>query len=94
MTGDELTDYEQQVRSSWVAKELKESRNFKGGFDKGLWAGLVHGGLISHITKGSEPWTLAHRTPDSETTDEHSKHQPIEYPKPDGKLTFDLLSNL
>jgi len=68
LTSDELTDYEANVRSSWVAEELKESRNFKGGFDRGLWAGLAHGGLVSHITKGSEPWTLAHRTRDSETT--------------------------
>ena len=60
VTGDELASYETNVRSSWVAKELKESRNFKGGFDKGLWAGMAHGGFISHITKGSEPWTFAH----------------------------------
>lgn len=41
----ELKDYEKSVKESWVAKELKESRNFKGGFEKGLWAGLAHGGL-------------------------------------------------
>jgi hypothetical protein len=40
-------------------KELKESRNFKGGFDNGLWFGLAHGALVS-LTKGKEPWTLKH----------------------------------
>lgn len=94
VTGDELASYETNVRSSWVAKELKESRNFKGGFDKGLWAGMVHGGLISHITKGSEPWTFAHTKTDSESTGTADGHKEIDYPKPDGKLTFDLLTNL
>jgi electron-transferring-flavoprotein dehydrogenase len=48
------------VRNSWVAKELKESRNFKGGFEKGLWFGMAHGGLVMHLTKGREPWTFKH----------------------------------
>jgi electron-transferring-flavoprotein dehydrogenase len=55
---------------------------------------MVHGGLISHITKGKEPWTLAHKTRDSETTEPMSKHKEIIYPKHDGKLTFDILTNL
>lgn len=92
--GKELKDYETSVRESWVAKELKSSRNFKGGFEKGLWAGLIHGGLVTHVTGGKEPWTFAHQTPDSQTTEPKAKHTPIEYPKHDGVLTFDLLTNL
>jgi len=46
------------------------------------------------FTKGKEPWTLAHKTKDSETTLPASRCKEIEYPKPDGKLTFDLLTNL
>jgi len=44
----EVTEYESNVMSSWVAEELKESRNFKSGFSKfgGLWGGLAHGGLV------------------------------------------------
>jgi len=42
----EVTEYETSVMNSWVAEELKASRNFKGGFDKGLWAGLAHGGIV------------------------------------------------
>ena len=45
LDSQELKSYETSVRDSWVAKELKESRNFKGGFEKGLWAGLIHGGI-------------------------------------------------
>ena len=70
------------------------TRNFKSGFSKGLYAGLAHGGLVQHITKGKEPWTLAHRKRDSEFTEEKSKHKEIQYPKHDGVLTFDLLTNL
>lgn len=66
--GKELTAYEKSVKDSWVSKELHESRNFKGGFEKGLWHGLVHGGIVTHLTKGKEPWTHAHKTPDSQTT--------------------------
>jgi len=50
---DELVEYEKNVRDSWVVREMKESRNFKGGFDKGLWFGLLHGRIIS-TTKGKE----------------------------------------
>ena len=91
--GKDLVNYEKNIRNSWIIKELKESRNFKGGFDKGLWAGLVHGKLIT-MTKGREPWTLKHRVKDSDATHAKDKYQPIEYPKKDGKLTFDLLTNL
>lgn len=94
METKELKNYEKMVRESWVCDELKESRNFKGGFEKGLYAGLVHGGLVSHITKGKEPWTFAHTKSDSSATQPKSMHKPIEYPKHDGVLTFDLLTNL
>ena len=55
---------------------------------------MIHGGLVTQITKGREPWTWAHTKPDSHYTEEASKHKEIEYPKHDGKLTFDLLENL
>ena len=88
-----MTEYEKNIRDSWVCKELKESRNIKAGFDKGLWFGLLHGRIIS-TTKGKEPWTLTHKVKDSETTQSKDKFKPIEYPKKDGKITFDLLTNL
>ena len=46
------------------------------------------------ITKGSEPWTFAHRKRDADTTLPKAQCKPIEYPKHDGVLTFDLLTNL
>lgn len=68
LEGVELVGYEKEVRSSWVAEELKASRNFKSGFERGLWAGLVHGGLTTLITKGREPWTFSHRKRDADST--------------------------
>ena len=64
---NEIKSYENNVRESWVVKELNESRNFKGGFDRGLWFGLGHGALVS-LTKGKEPWTLKHKKSDSDAT--------------------------
>jgi len=91
--GKELQVFNKMVKDSWVMRELKKSRNFKNGFDKGLWFGLAHAKLLSW-TEGKEPYTLKHTKKDSDYTEEASKHKPIEYPKHDGVLTFDLLSNL
>lgn len=55
------------MRDSWVVKELKESRNFSGGFEHGLWLGLLHGRIIT-ATKGREPWTVKHKVKDSQST--------------------------
>ena len=82
-----------------MAKELKESRNFKEGFNKfskkyGLYCGLIHGGLLMHITKGREPWSFASSKKDCDSTKPKAEATKIDYPKHDGKLTFDLLTNL
>lgn len=91
----ELTSYSAAVEKSWIHDELYEVRNSHEAFSRwGVGGGLVYTGLTAHITKGKEPWTLEHTTKDSEKTKECSKFQPIPYPGPDGKLTFDLLTNL
>jgi electron-transferring-flavoprotein dehydrogenase len=91
--GLELTDYDTSVHDSWVVTELKKSRNFKGGFEKGLWFGMGHGFLTS-LTKGREPYSLTHKHTDATKTADKSKYKPIDYPKKDGVLTFELLTNL
>lgn len=48
----------------------------------------------SFITRGREPWTLTNRTPDSEKTKPAALYSEIVYPKPDGVLSFDLLTSL
>ncbi len=90
----EATGYEKAVYDSWIVDELKVVRNTHGAFHYGLAAGMVHTGLSAFITKGSEPWTLGQNKRDCDATLPADMCQKIEYPKPDGVLSFDLLSNL
>jgi electron-transferring-flavoprotein dehydrogenase len=94
LSGLEASDYQTNIESSWVWEELTECRNVKPAFEKGLYYGTVAAGVISHITKGKEPFTWSHSHVDSETTGKKSDYSPIDYPKPDGKISFDILSNL
>jgi electron-transferring-flavoprotein dehydrogenase len=91
----ELAAYSDKLENSWIYDELKEVRNCHQAFSKwGMGGGLVYTGLAAHITKGKEPWTLEHDKRDADCTGEASKYKEIDYPAPDGKLTFDLLTNL
>ena len=60
LSTSDMGGYQSLFKNSWVHKELFESRNFKGGFSRGLYFGLLHGGLTQLVTKGKEPWTNAH----------------------------------
>mmetsp|Transcript_26385 Transcript_26385/g.84938 ORF Transcript_26385/g.84938 Transcript_26385/m.84938 type:complete len:396 (-) Transcript_26385:147-1334(-) len=90
----EVTAYQTGMENSWVWEELREVRNCHTAFHKGLLPGLAHSALSTMITKGREPWTLRNTVRDSDRTKPASQCEPIEYPKPDGKLSFDLLTNL
>jgi len=91
----EMTAYADKLKNSWIYEELHEVRNVHQAFSKwGIGGGLVYSGLATHITKGREPWTLTHTKRDAEETEEATKYEKIDYPAPDGKLTFDLLTNL
>lgn len=91
----ELTGYPAAVEKSWIHDELYSIRNTHAAFAKwGTLPGVVYTGLSTFITQGREPWTLDHKIPDSARTGKKTEHKPIDYPAPDGELTFDLLSNL
>eukprot|EP00939_MAST-03C_sp_MAST-3C-sp1_P002020 g2020.t1 len=90
----EVDSYQSKLESSWVYDELRQVRNFHGGFKYGQAAGFLQSGLIGHVTKGKEPWTLRNTKRDSEKTKEAKSCKEIEYPKPDGVLSFDVLTNL
>jgi electron-transferring-flavoprotein dehydrogenase len=90
----EAVDYEKNIMASWVGKELFPIRNTHTAFKSGLLPGMLHTSFSCFISKGNEPWTLKNIIPDSKKTEKASMHKPIVYPKPDGKLSFDLLSNL
>lgn len=89
-----ISSYDDAVENSWIAEELKRVRNVHAGFHYGLLPGVLNAGLTAHVLRGHEPWTIDNSVPDSAKTKPASQFSPIEYPKPDGKLTFDLLSNL
>lgn len=90
----EAVAYEQNVKSSWVWKELQAVRNAKPAFHAGLYAGMVYSGASLLLARGREPWTFRWSTTDADNTHEARKHKPIQYPKPDGVISFDLLENL
>lgn len=91
----ELTSYSKKIEDSWIHKELYEVRNAHEAFSRwGTLGGLVYSGFTTHISKGKEPWTLHHTSKDCDKTGKAENFQPISYPPPDGKLTFDLLTNL
>lgn len=89
-----IEKYEESLMSSWIAKELKEVRNTHAAFHWGLLLGMIHTALSCFITKGREPWTLSNQIPDSAKTKLAKDSEVINYPKPDGMISFDLLSNL
>ena len=94
---DELTDYETEVRGGAIGQDLKKVRNVKPFWSKyGLLASLALGGLDMWTnTFGFSLFgTQRHRINDATATEEASKHRPIDYPKPDGKLSFDRLTNV
>ncbi|NNK79618.1 MAG: electron transfer flavoprotein-ubiquinone oxidoreductase [Litoreibacter sp.] len=96
-SGDTLEGYDAEVRSGPIGKDLKKVRNVKPLWSSyGLMTSLGLGGLDmwTNTVGFSVLGTLKHGKSDAEATGEASKHTPIEYPKPDGVLSFDRLTNV
>jgi electron-transferring-flavoprotein dehydrogenase len=96
--GDELTDYETEVRTGAIGRDLKPVRNVKPIWSKlGLWPSLVLGGFdmwVANLTGWNPLGTWKHGKTDAAATGKAADFQPIDYPKPDGKLSFDRLTNV
>ncbi|MFL6581930.1 MAG: electron transfer flavoprotein-ubiquinone oxidoreductase [Burkholderiales bacterium] len=92
--GDELREYPEKFRSSWLYEELHRARNFKPWMSKGLYTGTAMVGIDQILFGGKAPWTLHHGHADHETLRKRNEVDPISYPKPDGVLTFDRLSSV
>ncbi len=91
--GDELTAYPEMFRQSWLFDELHQARNFKPLMSKGLWLGSLLFGIDQQVFRGKAPWTLG-LTADHGKLKPATQCTPIDYPKPDGTLTFDRLSSV
>ncbi|TSA12311.1 MAG: electron transfer flavoprotein-ubiquinone oxidoreductase [Betaproteobacteria bacterium] len=89
----EVTSYPEKIRSSWIWDELYRVRNIRPSFRWGFWGGLMYSALDTFIFLGKAPWTL-HNHDDHSALKKAADCQPIAYPKPDGKLTFDKLDSL
>jgi len=97
--GDEgqqvLSDYEDRVRGSWIHKELHSGRNFSPALKKfGTFLGAAFTFIDQNVFFGKLPFTLRNPQPDHECLVKADAAKPIDYPKPDGKITFDRLSSV
>ena len=85
--------YRKQLEGTWLWDELRQVRNIRPAFRWGLLPGLVYSGLDTYVLRGRAPWTLS-------IHDDHSRLKkakdatPIDYPKPDGVISFDRLSSV
>ena len=96
-SGDELVEYEADVRSGPIGEDLKKVRNVKPLWsNSGLLASLAVGGMDmwTNTWGFSLLGTMGHGKSDAEATEPAAKHKVIDYPKPDGKLSFDRLTNV
>jgi electron-transferring-flavoprotein dehydrogenase len=95
---DEIIEYENEWRSSQIGDDLKKVRNVKPLWSKfGTIIGIGLGGLdmwLNTLIKWSPFGTMKHGKPDYACLEPASKHKPIEYPKPDGEVSFDRLSSV
>jgi electron-transferring-flavoprotein dehydrogenase len=96
--GDELTAYDTELHEGPVGRDLRRVRNVKPLWSRhGLWASLTLGGLdmwTQNLFGRSVLGTLKHGKSDADSTGKAKDHKPIDYPKPDGKLSFDRLTSV
>jgi electron-transferring-flavoprotein dehydrogenase len=91
---DALAEYEAAFKASWAYEELWRARNVKPSFKWGLYGGTLYAGIDQILFRGRAPWTLKHPYADHQTLRPAAESKRIEYPKPDGKITFDRLSSV
>ncbi|KGJ10037.1 electron transfer flavoprotein-ubiquinone oxidoreductase [Paracoccus versutus] len=96
--GDRLEAYDAAVRTGAIAKDLKRVRNVKPIWSKlGLYPSLMLGGFdmwVANLTGWNPLGTWKHGKTDAQATGKAADFQPIDYPRPDGKLSFDRLTNV
>ena len=94
--GDELIAYPVKLKASWIWKDLDKVRNVKPALKWGSVLGTIYGGfdMWMHDLGLRLPWTFHHKKADHECLRPAAEFQPIQYPKPDGVLSFDKLSSV
>ncbi len=89
-----LDAYPERLRTSWLWDELYRARNIRPAFRWGLWPAMAYAALDTWLFRGRAPWTLRHHAPDHATLRRAAEARRIDYPKPDGRITFDRLSSV
>ena len=90
----EVAAYANRLKHTWLWEELHKARNLRPAFQWGLLAGVALSGLDAYLWRGKAPYTLHLHHHDHQTFKKAADCKPIVYPKPDGVITFDRLSNL
>jgi electron-transferring-flavoprotein dehydrogenase len=88
-----LTNYPALLKKSWVWDELYRVRNIRPSFRWGLWFGLLYSAIDTFLLRGKAPWTFKQHA-DHTTLLPAAQASKIEYPKPDGEVSFDRLSSV
>ncbi|MEZ5690914.1 MAG: electron transfer flavoprotein-ubiquinone oxidoreductase [Rickettsiales bacterium] len=94
-TGDDklLDNYTDSLKKSWVYKELYKSRNIRPAFHQGLLFGLLYSAFDMFVLRGKAFWTFKNHA-DNNQLKKATECKKIDYPKPDGKITFDKMSSV
>jgi electron-transferring-flavoprotein dehydrogenase len=93
VAGLNLTEYKERLSKTWLWEELYAVRNIRPGFRGGLLFGVIHAAIDTYLFRGKAPWTLRHH-PDHEAMQLAAHSQKIDYPKPDGEISFDKPSSV
>ena len=89
----EVTSYPERLKTTWVWDELARVRNIRPSFQWGLFGGIGYSALDTYLFRGRAPWTLRNHA-DHTQLKPAAQSRPIDYPKPDGKVSFDKLSSV
>ena len=89
-----LEAYPAAFEKSWLHEELHKVRNIRPSFKWGLFPALAYSAIDTYLFRGNAPWTLAHHGADHEQLKKAADCRKIEYPRPDGEVSFDKLSSV
>jgi electron-transferring-flavoprotein dehydrogenase len=92
-SSDQLDSYPQAVKDSWIWNELYRVRNIRPSFKWGMWIALAYSAVDTYLFGGRAPWTMRQHA-DHSTLRKASECEKIDYPKPDGEISFDKLSSV
>jgi len=89
----EVAAYPERLRQTWMWRDLYKARNIRPAFTRGRWFGLVYSALDTYLFRGRAPWTFRNHS-DHDRLKPAAQCPPIDYPKPDGVISFDRLTNV